>query len=237
MRKVLFIEDNQKQREFLVQCAHEINPNLEIMGTDSCKKALKIVNENDIDVFFVDVQLVDGNGIELAKEIRKISDCQFRPIIFVTGVPTKEMEAFHDIHCYDYILKPFCKDTIEKVMKNILNDYMDKVDEATYITLDYKGIKQKINTDDIIFIENRSRKIFILTKNEEIIYKHMTIKKISRELPCKFVQVHQSFLVNKDCVKKLDLNNKLIVLAGTGELVPIGVSFKNGLGEKIYGGT
>lgn len=234
MSTILFVEDNQKQRKHLLQCALAANKELEMLETGSYKEALTIIKENLIDVFFIDIQLKDGNGIELARTIRAMPEYQFAPIIFITGLLTKEMEAFHEIHCYDYIIKPFSKRAIINVMKHILQDYFYKRHEPAYIQLNYRGLIQKVNTNNVIYVEKRERKIVILTKNEEILYKHMTIKEIKKALPDNFIQVHQSFLVNKKLIKKIDLNNNWIRCESCEGVIPIGVSFRKKVVELIY---
>jgi len=208
VKEILFIEDDKRQREYLINKALEINPYIEIKYAKSCKEAIKIANIYKIEAFFIDVQLPDGDGISLAKKLREIKQYSFTPMVFITGVFTKEMEAFREIHCYDYIIKPFSTDTLEKVMKSILVNYIeaDIECEDNYLLLDFKGVKQKIRASETLYIEHRQRKIFIITKHEEIAYKHISIKKFKIDLPSDFVQVHQSFIVNKNFVCKIDVN-------------------------------
>jgi two-component system LytT family response regulator len=232
---VLFVEDNQKQREYLLKCANKVNDELEIVGTGSLKEAIILAEEKNIEAFFIDIQLADGNGIDLAKQIRKLTKYQFTPIIFITAMLTKEMEAFHNIHCYDYIIKPYSSKTIEKVMKSILKDYLYNTNDISYIKLNYKGLIQQINTNDIYYIEKRNRKIIIVTKYEEISYKCMTLNEISKDLPNSFIQSHQSFLINRKFIKKLDLINNIIGLENCNDLIPIGVSFKRGVVKLVHG--
>lgn len=233
---MLIVEDDQNQREYLIDCAYRINPKIKVLSTDSYNEAIKIIEKNDIKIVFIDIQLIDGNGMDLAKYIRKISKYQFTPIVFITGTPTKEMEALHEIHCYDYILKPFTKTTLEKVMSHILIDYLEAYDKANqYVCLDFKGLKQKINSDDILFIESRNRKIIIRTKYEEIIYKHISLQTFMKELPEHLIQVHQSFIVNKDHMEKINQYEKSISLVGIKTKIPIGVSYKKIVGEQSSG--
>ncbi|WP_229775528.1 response regulator [Anaerosalibacter bizertensis] len=63
-------------------------------------------------MFLLDIQLKDYSGFELAKEIRNIDNYKLTPIIFVTAIPTRELMAFKEIHCYDYIVKPFKEEEI-----------------------------------------------------------------------------------------------------------------------------
>lgn len=195
-----------------------------------------IVKNNDIDAFFIDIHLIDGNGIELAKEIRNIKKYQFVPIVFISGIRTKEMEAFHDIHCYDYILKPYTRKDIENIMMRIMVDYFEqeKADKK-YLNLEYKGLKQQILLKDIIIVESINRRIFIRTKHEEIKYKQINIIQFVEKLPDYFIQIHQSIIVNKDYIEKIDITGSCIKLSGIAESIPIGVSYRKKVGELIHG--
>ena len=236
MHSILIIEDDKAQCEKLIEIAKKCNSSIKIFNADGKKGGLNIAEKKDIGAFFIDIQLVDGNGIDLAKSIRKIKKYQFTPIIFITGVPTKEMEAFHDIHCYDYILKPYTDEAVLFVMKKILIDYFESdTEQNKYIILEFKGIKQRVNTTDIIMIESKNRKLFIRTQFEEIRYKHMNIGQFLKKLPEQFVQVHQSIIINTNYIVKINMPNNELIMDKIHNSVPIGVSYKKKVGGYING--
>ena len=220
----------------MIESATNFNPEIKVHSTDKQSEALDILDTNDIGAFFIDIQLTDGNGIELAKEIRKRKNYQFTPIVFITGNRSKELEAFHNIHCYDYILKPYTRKTIAEIMSKIMIDYFSQVkDDSTYLNLDFKGLKQRVNLKDIIMVESRNRRIFIKTIYEEITYKHMNISQFIKGLPEQFLQVHQSIVINCDYLDKIDMHSNYVRLRGINESIPIGVSYKKKVGEVING--
>lgn len=238
MSRVMIIEDNIKQRKYIVACARAINPAIEIYETGSGIEACKILTSKDIDAFFIDIQLEDYNGIDLAKEIRKIKHYQFSPIVFITGVASREVMAFHEVHCYDYIIKPFSEEKLKEVLKSILIDYVNQtIEEEANLEIEYKGIGQIINVSDILFVEVKSRKISITTKYEEIQYKHMPLTTFIRKLPECFVQVHQSFAINSNYIEKCDYVQKIIKLKGNNTCIPIGIKYTHMLKEYINEGN
>lgn len=232
----MIIEDNIKQRKYIVECARAINPAIEIYETGSGIEAYKILTSKDIDAFFIDIQLEDYDGIDLSKRIRKIKHYQFVPIVFITGVVSREMMAFHSVHCYDYIIKPFSENKLKKVLKSILIDYIDQeIEEEPKLEIEYKGVKQIINVSDILFVEVKSRKISITTKYEEIQYKHIPLTTFVENLPECFVQVHQSFVINGNYIEKCDYVQKIIKLKGNNTYIPIGIKYTHILKEYING--
>ncbi|MGV8147148.1 MAG: LytR/AlgR family response regulator transcription factor [Alkaliphilus sp.] len=239
MKEILFIEDDKNQLEYLITKALEINPYIEIKHAKSCKEAIEIANIYKIEAFFIDVQLPDGDGISLAKKLRETKQYMFTPMVFITGVFTKKMEAFREIHCYDYIIKPFSPDTLEKVMRSILVNYLEADIECkdNYLLLDFRGVKQKIRVSEILYMEYRQRRIFIITKYEEIAYKHISIKNFKIDLPSDFVQAHQSFIVNKNSVSKVDVSEASIKMNSKKELIPIGANYRAIARELINANT
>jgi len=238
MRNVLIIEDNIKQRNYIVDTARDINPSIGIFETGSGRRAYEILMSKDMDAFFIDIQLEDYCGIELAKEIRKIQHYKFVPIVFITGVASREIIAFHEVHCYDYIIKPFSKNKLEEVLKSILVDYVNQtIEEVINIEIEYKGVKQIVNTSDILFVEVKNRKILITSKYEEIPYKHMALTTFHKTLPEFFIQVHQSFSVNGNYIKKCDFVLKAIWLNGSKLPIPIGIKYTKQLKEYLNGRT
>lgn len=231
MKRVLIIEDEVRQREFLVDQAEKINSELKIIWTDSYDEAIEVAMKNTIDVFFIDVEIIGGNGLELAKELRKKQEYRFTPMVFITGMVSRELEAYKNVHCYDFISKPYTRNDIKKVMDVILNDYIETIkEEIQYLDLDFKGIKQRINMDDILYIESKNRRVIIRTRYEEIRYRYMPIRKYKDVLSEDFVQVHQAFLINKQHIFKINMNEQTIEMKNTSLQLPIGSSYKKVVG-------
>lgn len=232
MKQILIIEDDQFVSDYLGNLAAKINPNLYIHKSQSAEKSLEIAKTNLIEAFFIDIQLVDYSGLELAKQLREKSEYQFTPMIFITGAPTRELEAFHQVHCYEYIIKPFTEDEVTHVFRKILIDYLgEREDSSKKLYLDFKGIKQYIDMDSIAYVEYAFRKILIHTKNEIIKYRSIPLKKFKKQLSDRFIQVHQSFIINKDYINSIDIAENMIILQGSKDKIPIGKSYKKKAGE------
>lgn len=237
MNKILIVEDDQQIRDELIRVSKKINSKVEVLSTGYAKEALEIATNNKISAFFLDIQLIDYSGLELAKQIRSLKDYSFTPIVFITAIPTRELEAFKKTYCYDYIIKPFTYDEIEKVFKRILIDYIegakDEGDNDSKLPLKFKGYTQLINLKDIVYVEYSNRKILIHTKKESIKYLSMPLKKFKLQLSNDFIQVHQSMIINKLYISKIDLSNRNIKLTGSDNEIPIGRSFTKEVGEYL----
>lgn len=232
MKKILIIEDNQRQRDYLVATAKKINDELVVLSTDSFDKAYQLAMKNTISVFFIDVEIIGGSGLDLAKELREDERYAFAPMIFITGKTGLELTAFKSIHCYDFIHKPYVEQDIHDTFNKILKEFIfSQPEEKRYFDLEFRGVKQRVNQDDIIFVESRNRRLVIQTKYEEIKYKYMSVKKALEKLGDEFVQVHQAYVVNCNYINKIDMSNQTIELMKNDHLVPIGSSYKKSVGS------
>lgn len=234
MKKIMIVEDEPQIMEKLVAEAKKVNPKIIIMLADSEEKAFELSKKHEIDAFFLDIELLDSNGIDLAKSLRTINKYQFVPMVFITAVPTKELEAFRQIHCYDYILKPFTDEKIEDIFRKILGDYFSQSEaEDEKLTLEFKGYSQLVKMKDILYVEYKSRKLKIATKTDVISYKHMPLKTFMEKLPYYFIKTHQSFIVNSNYIRKVSIVDSIILLENSDIEIPLGRSYKQKVGEFI----
>jgi len=237
MHHVLFVEDNLDTLKQLIVNAKKINANIKYHSTNAAKEALEIAATFSIEAFFIDIQIVDYSGLELAKQLRNIKQYAFVPIVFITGMPTRELEAFRQVHCYDYILKPFAEYELEAVFKKILIDYFneDKVEAPETLSLAFKSHTQLIRIDDIKYVEYLNRRIVIVTTKETIQYLYMPLKKFKEKLPADFLQIHQSIIVNTHFIVKFDTTLKTISLQDERKTLPVGRSYYKKVGEICHG--
>ncbi|MBS4539055.1 response regulator transcription factor [Clostridium sp. D2Q-11] len=229
MGKIIIVEDDVAIRDGLKFMVKDMDKDLEVITTGFATKALDYSKKNKIDAFFLDIQLEDYSGIKLAKEIREISTYKFTPIVFITAVPTRELEAFREVHCYDYIIKPFTKEEVKDVLSTIINYSVKNKEKNKSIRFKQKEYTCVIGQADIKYIESKNRKLFIETKEEQFVISTYTLKSVLEELSSDFIRCHKGFIVNTNFIKKIDKNNKLIYLKDTANPISIGRKYKENL--------
>ncbi|MCR2044586.1 LytR/AlgR family response regulator transcription factor [Anaerosalibacter massiliensis] len=233
MARILIVEDDLLIGKGLKAIINSINNKIEINITGYAKKALNYIKNANYDMFLLDIQLKDYSGFELAKEIRGIDHYKLTPIVFITAIPTRELMAFKEIHCYDYIVKPFQEEEVRDTLKTIINHgIMTK--ENIYLKLKQKDYFYIIEQDEIIYIEARNKKIFIITINETIDLSTYTLKQLLDELTTNFVQCHRGYIINLNYIEKIDRTNDDIYLCGIELPIPIGRKYRNYIGSRIY---
>lgn len=101
--RVLIVDDEPTPRERLRRLLRA-EPDVEVVGdAEDGRDALQAIGELEPDLVFLDIQMPELNGLEVAQQIDEAT----RPlIIFVTAYDQYALQAF-EVHAFDYLLKPF----------------------------------------------------------------------------------------------------------------------------------
>lgn len=222
---ILIVEDEIVIRKGLAHIVKTIDDEIEIFETGSAEDALKIANSKKIDIFFLDIQLLDYSGFDLAKQIREIDIYQLTPIVFITGVHSKELDAYRKIHCYSFIYKPFVPSDIQKVFKEIKEGLIGQNPKT--IKCKEKDFTYIINQDEIIYLEAKNRKLLVKTIYEDATFTTLSLSKIADQLTSQFLQCHKSYIVNTKYIQKIDRNNGYLTLHHVDNMIPVGRKYRD----------
>lgn len=203
MVKVLIVEDSAEDVQLYKKILHSV-ANAELIFASNAEEALEVVQKYPIDIFFLDVDLPGMNGFQLARKIREIPRYFLSYIIFITGYSENQLDAFKELHCYDFLIKPFQMEEF----KLKLRAFIEKVDEKANKT-EKSSDKTKmvlfstsngdylINANDILFAETYRNKCFLHTENEVYRLVGMALKEVIDQVEDEyFVRCHKSFAVN-----------------------------------------
>lgn len=174
----------------------------------------------------------DYSGLLLGEQIRTIDGYQLTPIVFITAIPVYELKAFRNIHCYDYIVKPFHEEKVRKIFETIICHGAKKRHEKPTLRLEQKDYNYIIDQNDIIYIESINRKVHITTIQERVPLSTYTLKGLLDDLTDDFVQCHRAFIINTKYIEKVDKSNNLIMMKRIQTQVPIGRKYREHLRGK-----
>lgn len=226
MKRILIVEDNPLEASQIESLLLTIDEDLEIHITGSAEQALELASKDSIDVFLLDYQLEDYDGFMLAEKLRAQEKYVLAPIVFITGVKDRELIGYRNYHCYEYIIKPYSKDEFVETMGRLINNTRQA--EETLL-LKQRIITQVIRVKYIRYVEYKNRKIYFHTDNDVLNVTNKTLTDIEDMAKRSLVRIHQSFLVNKNRITKIDHKNKCIYIEGTRNPIPVGRSY----GEKL----
>lgn len=165
------------------------------------------------DIIFLDIQMEGINGIDAAKILRERGEETI--LIFITGLKEYVFDVF-DVSAFHYLLKPVEETKFGEVFGRALTELekrKSKIQEQFFIKTRTRSFN--INKNDILFIENRARKVEIHTKKETIeIYAVMN--ELEQQLGQDFYRCHRGYLVNMAHVREYTADS---IQLNTGETV------------------
>ena len=191
-------------------------------------EALKkdISNGVKIDILFLDIELLDSNGIELGKYIRNYMKNMSMNIVYISSMTEYAMELFK-IHPYDFVVKPFDKNEIENLIDEMCGYYKQDNKHFKYCVY---GKTNMVMMRDIKYFESRGRHIIInLVDNQSIQYVGQ-LKNEIKKLPLNFVEIGKSYIINLKHMKECHVS---YVVMDDGQELGISRAYRNYFNEKI----
>ena len=210
MPNILIVEDDDIQRSNMKAMLQELGQDYRVLDSSSAYHVLELLKSNVVDLFLIDIHLHNENGLKLARHIRKIPGYELTWIVFVTSHLEYILEAFKEIHCFDYLLKPYDKAAIQGLIKKLLfsnSKGADAAGERKHIFVDINGIMAKVFINDIIFIEVFGKLCVIHTTKGAYDVKNLTLAKLLSLIPDhRLVQSHRSYAVNPYYIQSINKN-------------------------------
>ncbi len=221
----IIIEDEIPAQKILKSFISKI-PSIALVDTfKAAIEANSFLNNNNVDVVFLDINLPDMSGLDFIKTIKNPP-----AIIMTTAYPEYAVNSFELDTIVDYLVKPFsfdrflkainkAKDRIE-VPENTLEENNDNT-----IFLNVDKTLHKLVLSSILYIESDRNYITVVTETQKLSYID-SLKNWTAKLPeTQFIQVHKSYIINSKFVDKIS-GNTLFVKANK---IPIGRTYKQEL--------
>ncbi|MEI8272824.1 MAG: LytTR family DNA-binding domain-containing protein [Paludibacter sp.] len=188
-------------------------------------KAFKYLNDNEIDLLFVDIQMPDLNGFELVNNLKK------KPVfIFTTAYSEYALDGFK-ADALDYLLKPIDMPEFSKAVnkakewleiRNEKNSMVEATKDFLFIKSEYKIIR--INFSEITYIQGMSEYVKIHLTSRKPIMSLISLKSLEAQLPATlFMRVHKSYIVNLQKVNMIERNE---IVYDDGTIIPVSQQYK-----------
>ncbi|AXE20220.1 DNA-binding response regulator [Runella rosea] len=208
----------------LVSVFIEKTPFLHLVGKySSAIEALQALHHQQVDVIFLDIQMPDLTGIELARVLGQSQQGGAGPrIIFTTAFNNFAIEGYK-VDALDYLLKPFNYEeflraaTKAKAYFELINRPAPTAAPATtapepeedslFLKVEYQLVRVSYN--DILYIEGLKDYVKVhLQSTTKPVLSLTSLKALEDRLPArKFMRVHRSFIVSLDKITSLTRNN------------------------------
>ena len=194
-----------------------VHPRLVLLKsfTDPTAALADISSKDQIDFLFVDIDMPDITGIDLAKRLWN----KVRFIVFVTAFNQHAIQAVA-LNASGYLLKPISKVQFTQVIADTL-DHERKIVEISgrqspgsfFVPIGARNSRIKIKKEDILYVEGWGNFVKIITnENTHVVY--LTMKETETGLGGNpFFRIHNSYIINAEKVSEIKGN--LVVI---GEL-------------------
>nr|WP_319397340.1 LytTR family DNA-binding domain-containing protein [uncultured Carboxylicivirga sp.] len=223
MIRTIAIDDEPLALQLLTSYI-EKTPFLELIGVfDNPIDALEFLNQEEVDLMFIDIQMPDLTGIEFARILDKSPK-----LVFTTAYEKYALEGFK-FEAIDYLLKPFGYDDFLKAAKKAekqidleSQETVDANNSFLFLKSDYKI--RRINFNDILYIEGLKDyvKVFLQHQDKPVMSLN-SLKALESKLPDeKFMRVHRSFIVNLEKIETIDRSR---IVFGK-EYIPVSDQYK-----------
>lgn len=188
-------------------------PNLCILESESAEAAIELLNHHRIDIFLLDVELPGMDGFTLARRIREIPAYMLSPILFVTGHSRNPMRIFREVHCYDYIVKPFSLKELRAKVEDLLVrlEWMKNIEPKKpqrLVPFETESELFLLPVERIRFLEAHHGGCRIHLDNQELWTPRMSISEVIWSVDEWFVvQCYRSFAVNVKHIQAIEKIN------------------------------
>jgi DNA-binding LytR/AlgR family response regulator len=221
----------------------EQTPFLSLQGKFSnAIEALSFINQHEVNLIFMDIQMPDLSGMELARILDGKKDSGTTRVIFCTAYHQFALEGYK-VEALDYLLKPYSyEDFLTAATKayqyfgrigNLSQPSLPTTPAAStdYIFLKVEYQLVKVVLKDITHIEAYKDyvKVHLTSKNHPLL--SLTSMKNMEELLPKdrFMRVHRSFIVSLD---HIDTISKNVIHVGTQQIA-VGDLYKEQFSEFV----
>jgi two-component system LytT family response regulator len=213
-----------------------------VKRTENAIEALQLVQAGGIDLVFLDIQMPELTGIQFLKIASGKAN-----YILTTAYSQYALESY-DLNVSDYLLKPIAFDRFYKAVEKVHNQLKTTepvakppqvlpsapVSTTNHPIQDFIFVKtehkiQKIQLEDILYIEGLKDYISIFTKSERVITLQ-NMKKMEETLPSnQFIRVHKSYIIAFDKIESIERSRISIC----GKVIPVGDTYREEFFKRI----
>lgn len=159
----------------------------------------------------MDIELSDGNGIELGEYIREeLQDFQMK-IVYLSHEPRYAMQLFQT-EPMDFLIKPVRKEPLEGVLQRFFKQQTGL--QKVFLYKRGHGVGQ-IPYNSILYFQSMNHKVVIHTTAGQREF-YGKLKEVEDTVPENFIRIHKSYLVNECFIvrfhyEKIILQNEQIL--------------------------
>ena len=182
-------------------------PDLELLGsyTDSVE-AINAIKEQKPQLLFLDIQMPDLNGMELAHMLPEGTK-----VIFTTAFKEYAFESY-EVSALDFLLKPIRYNKFIAAVDKAKEWFtVNNTNSTLFLKVD--GEYRQVAIDQIMYVSGlKDYVMFYLVGERKPLVTHLTMKSVEDMLPTQqFMRVHRSYIVALDKIRSVDRNDCIYI--------------------------
>jgi DNA-binding LytR/AlgR family response regulator len=246
--RVLVVDDEQPAVDEISWLLRQQGDVLELHTAANATAALRLLDEHTIDVVFLDIEMPDLSGLELARVLRRFAAPP--AVVFVTAFERHAVDAF-EVKAVDYVLKPIRTDRLDDTMRRIvaLIPRAAAVEAAgdpasapsgsvvggprSRLAVESAGRTSFVDRVDVVAVEAARDYVRLHTALKSYLVRIPISELESEWSTVGFVRVHRSYLVAVSHVRELLSEGQgLTVLVGS-LTIPVSRTYSRNLRERL----
>jgi DNA-binding LytR/AlgR family response regulator len=192
--RVLVVDDEAPAREELAFLLRADPRVADVIVAGNAAHALKLLNDENIDVVFCDIKMPGLDGLELARVVARFAQ---RPhIVFVTAYDEHAVDAF-DLQATDYVMKPVRAERLAEAVRRVVTagtPDTSVADDET-IAVELAGITRYVRRSQVRYVEAHGDYARLHTASDSHLLRTPLSVLEERWSAAGFVRIHRSTLV------------------------------------------
>lgn len=230
MYKIGICDDDKILCSVLEEQIYEISKEIEIKADvevwysgESIQNDLK--KGIELDLLFLDIELVQKNGIAVGKFIRGEMENMQTHIVYISARESYAMQLFK-IQPLDFLIKPV---SAEQIRETLIRSVKQKSSADACFEYQKGSSVFRVPLRNIAYFMSMDKKIIIVKKDGEEEF-YGKLKNIAKTLPVDFLMIHQSYIINQAYVSEYSYE---MVKMADGEHLNISKPYRKETRSKI----
>jgi DNA-binding LytR/AlgR family response regulator len=215
--RILVVDDERPALDelaFLLRADPRVG---EVVTSDSATEGLRILQDLDVDVVFLDIQMPGLTGLELAQVLARFRTPP--PVVFVTAHEGHAVDAF-DLRALDYVLKPVRAERLAEAVRRVVEGgERAAVGLDSQVAVERGGVTRFVARSDITHVEAQGDYARLHTATGSHLVRTPLATLAEEWADAGFVRIHRSLLVSLAHVDEVRMDaGRCTVLVGECEL-------------------
>ncbi len=205
---------------YVEELAKKYRVDANIIGFSTGKAVMEFLDNNFIDIAFLDIDLKGMSGIQLAFALLKKNPKVIT--IFITGYREFAYDAFM-VEAFSFLMKPVDPERLERIFKKAVLqiNYISSRKPRAPLIITEDNIKKKLNQNLInYFVREETQSVLVTRTSKHYVYE--TITSLIGRLEANFLRINQSVIVNLAEVASMKQNQTIMK---SGEIFIIGRTY------------